>query len=25
VERKWQRADYRVPGSDLVQIKIRQD
>jgi formate dehydrogenase major subunit len=25
VERKWQRADYRLPGSDLVQIKIRQD
>jgi formate dehydrogenase major subunit len=21
VERKWKRADYREPGSDLVQIK----
>ncbi len=23
VERKWKRADYRVPGNDLVQIKTR--
>jgi formate dehydrogenase major subunit len=21
VERKWKRADYRMPGNDLVQIK----
>jgi formate dehydrogenase major subunit len=24
VERKWQRADYRLPGSQLVQIQPRQ-
>lgn len=25
VERKWKRGDYRVPGSELVQIQTHQD